>query len=521
MQKGKYITTTLPYANSKPHIGHAFEFIIADAIVRFFKFSGYGNEINSDVFFNIGLDEHGLKIQEAAEKQGISPQEYVDNLEEVWIDFLEQLQIRSYDSFYRTSDKEHGLKVQHFWKEALERGDIYKKKYKGKYCVGCESFKSNRELEEKSVFGVDPALDDPEVQSNKILICPDHPTTPLQEVEEENYFFKLSKYKNKLSVWAYKSVDFIEPKSKRAEFLKFIDSIEDISISRDSKKVKWGVPVPEDSTQTIYVWFDALLNYLFAVGYKSDIPAAFDVIWNDCDVIQICGPDNIKFQSVIFQGLLESAGIKHTDKLLVHGTILDSNGRKMSKTLGNVVDPIDQAGKYGISAVRYYALAGITTYGNSGWDESRLVELHNSHLSDDFGNLIARVSHLAGKILEENSNNPNIKLDYSYLDGDRFKAFFDIEVESIERRWEKYKVSEALQETNLLVKSLNKKINDDKPWSKGAEGWISILELHYALTKINDLYYPVFPHKSGKIRKSLKDCKKAIIFPKLELKQEV
>jgi methionyl-tRNA synthetase len=494
MEKNKYITTTLPYANSTPHIGHAFEFIIGDALARYFKLNG------CHVFFNIGLDEHGLKIQEAAEKEGITPQEYVDGLNGKWKEFIAKFQIFSHDNFYRTSDEDHAPRVQKFWNEALERGDIYKKEYSGTYCVGCESFKLDKDLVDGK--------------------CPDHPTTELQITKEENYFFRLSKYRNNLNSWAYKSTEFIEPTSKRAEFLNIIDSIEDISISRLKEVVSWGVPVPGDDEQTIYVWFDALLNYIFSAHYQSGNPSDFDTIWTDSEVIQICGPDNLKFQAVIFQGLLASAGIKKTDKLLVHGTILDADGRKMSKTVGNVVDPIDQLNKYGIDAVRYYALAGLRTYGNSSWDEKQLIELHNSHLADDFGNLVSRVGHLAGKLLKDFEDDPNVELDYSLIEDDKFCVFFNKHIEDVIRPlWESYRISEALDETNKLVKSLNKKFGDEEPWKKGREGWITVLEVHYAINKINELYFPVIPLKVGEIRKALRECVKSKVFPKIEQKQ--
>jgi len=524
MRNNKYITTTLPYANSSPHIGHAFEFIIADALVRYFRQSGSG------VFFNIGLDEHGLKIQRAATLSGVTPQTYVDKLYENWKAFLEIFEIDSYDNFYRTSDAKHVRQVQEYWQECLSDGDIYKKKYSGTYCVGCESFKTERELIDSPDGAHDTVFTHPEnahVDPQIVLrkVCPDHPTTKLQEVEEENYFYNLSKYRNKLSAWAYKSVEFIEPKSKRAEFLGFIDNIQDISISRESDKVSWGVPVPGDETQTVYVWFDALLNYIFAAGAVTSNPDGtedmdiFDRLWNDSDVIQICGPDNLKFQAVIFQGLLESGAFKHTDKLLVHGTILDKDGHKMSKSVGNVVDPVAQVMKYGLDAVRYYALAGLRTYGNSSWDEQRLVELYNSHLADDFGNLVARVTHLAGKILEEYSDDPSIELDYSYVD--TWVTLFNNNIDTaVKPLWKSYKVSEALEETNILVKRLNKKFGDEEPWKNGREGWITVLEIHYAISKINDLYYPVIPGKVDEVKTALRECKKAIIFPKLEIKNK-
>jgi methionyl-tRNA synthetase len=493
MDKSKYITTTLPYANSNPHIGHAFEFIIADALVRYFKLNGV------NTFFNLGLDEHGLKIQETAQKNGQTPKEYVDELLFVWSQFLDKLNIYSYDSFYRTSDEEHKKKVQEFWNSAVERGDIYKKKYSGTYCVGCESFKLDKDL-------IDGR-------------CSDHPTTELKSVEEENYFFRLSSYKENLKEWLNGNPEFLQPASKLAELANIIENIEDISISRLKSVVEWGVSVPGDDEQTIYVWFDALLNYIFAAGYYSEQDKKFETLWNNSDVVQICGPDNLKFQAVIFQGLLASAGIKKTDRLLVHGTINDAEGRKMSKTLGNVIDPIEQVDKYGVDAVRYYALAGLRTYGNSSWDEVQLVNTYNSHLADDFGNLVSRVGHLAGKFLKDFDDDPNIVLDYFYVESDKFCTLFNQQIDSvIKPLWDNYNISEALEETNKLVKSLNKKFGDEEPWKKGKEGWVTILEVHYALRKVCELYQPVFPGKISEALNSLDRCEKSVLFPKIELK---
>lgn len=496
MMKSKFITTTLPYSNGRGHLGHAFEFIIGDALSRYFRQNG------CDVFFNIGLDEHGLKIQQTAEKNGLSPKEYVDSLVSDWEVFLQQLDVDSWDNFYRTSDEDHKLKVQKFWTEAFDRGDIYKKEYSGTYCVGCESFKSDRELIDGK--------------------CPDHPTTELNEVEEENYFFRLSKYKDNLKEWADGAVDFIEPVSKRVEFLNIVENIQDISVSRLKKDVYWATDVPDDEEHTVYVWLCALLNYIFAAGHSSGFPSVFESLWNESEVIQICGPDNLKFQAVIFQCLLVSAGIKKTDKLLVHGTILDSDGKKMSKTLGNVVEPIDQLNKYGVDAVRYYALAGLRTYGNSSWDENQLISLHNSHLADDFGNLVSRVGHLAGKILEEFSDDPEIKFNYGCVAGHKFCVSFDKHIEDvIKPLWESYKISEALDETNKLVKSLNKKFGDEEPWRHGKDGWTTVLEVHYAINRVSELYRPVIPGKIDEVLSALRKCKKSNIFPKIEQKQIV
>jgi methionyl-tRNA synthetase len=284
----------------------------------------------------------------------------------VWLDFCDKFQIK-YDSFYKTSDKSHHDKVQIIWNRFVERGDIYKKYYSGTYCLGCESFKIEKDLVDGK--------------------CQDHPTTPLQLIEEENYFFKLTKYKETLLNWIDLNPDFLQPQYKIEELRNIINSSEDISISRLKENCPWGISVPNDSDQIIYVWFDALLNYIFAAGYLTE-----DFKWDR--VIQICGPDNLRFQALIFQSFLESEGIKKSDKLLVHGTILDKDGKKISKSIGNVIDPFDQLQKWGLDAVKYYSLAGLSTYSDSNWNEDELVRLFNNEICNYWGNLVARTLQL-------------------------------------------------------------------------------------------------------------------------------
>lgn len=484
--KIKFITTTLPYVG-QPHIGHCFEFILGDALSRYYK-AKLGEK---SVLFNVGLDEHGLKVQQAAEKSGHSPMAYLSDWIKVWIPFCEAFHIK-FDDFYRTSSPTHGENVQKFWKKAVERGDIYKKKYKGLYCVGCESFKVDADLE----YGK----------------CPDHSNLELQPTEEENYFFRLSKYKNDLLSWIKLNPEFLVPANKLTELTNIIEAIEDISVSRNKSVVSWAVPVPGDETQTIYVWQDALLNYVFSAGYDPECDAySLEEFNNDKwdGALQLCGPDNLRFQAVIFQGLLKSAGIKQTHRLLVHGTILDSNGKKMSKTVGNVIDPKDQKDKYGIDAVRYYALAGLNLCENSKWDESRLVEIYNSHLADDYGNLLARTLHLVDL--------KNINIDYDLRRIEHYSI--DEKIDAIRLLWEELRINEAIEKTNELVKEGNKKINDEKPWENDDnDSRYCLIELHYLLSEVSNLYYPVIPAKSEEAKKALQENKKVILFKKLEYK---
>jgi len=487
----KYITTTLPYANSVPHIGHAFEFIIGDAIARYYR----GKLGDANVHFNIGLDEHGKKIWDASFAAGKPVKQYLDELDYGWKIFCTTFDIQ-YNSFYRTSNKKHYALVERFWEDCKKKGFIYKKQYQGKYCVGCESFKLDKDLVDGK--------------------CEDHPGTEIQSIEEENYFFTLSKFRKELTEWFNVKAN-LKPANKKEELKNIIEDIQDISISRKREVVPWGIMVPGDSTQTIYVWFEALLNYILIIGYydeKSD----FKEYWKDS--VQIFGPDNLKFQGAIFQGLLSAAGVEHTGALLCHGTILDKEGKKMSKTVGNVIDPIDQFNKYGIDAVRYYALAGLRTYGNSGWDEEQLVNIYNAHLADNYGNLLTRVVHLINLKSEELQNNLE-KFDFdNYIVED--KKIFEAHFINIKNLWDEYDISEAIAMLNSTIREANLYITERQPWSKNAENPLGVLAtLYWILEEATLLYFPVIPNKANKALNSLYNFRKEIVFPKIELKQAV
>tara|TARA_R110000772_G_scaffold2410_2_gene8401 strand:- start:21944 stop:23308 length:1365 start_codon:yes stop_codon:yes gene_type:complete len=447
-----YITTTLPYANSVAHVGHALEFVQADFWKRYLPNS----------YLNIGLDEHGKKIEDKALSQGISPIELVNDLSDKWKSFCELFLI-NYDNFYRTSDKTHHNKVKEVWNKILDNNEIYLKDYEGYYCKNCEEFKT---------------------PSNNIDgFCSDHPTTKLEKVNETNYFFNLSKFKNLNS-------NIVFPINKRKELQNIIDNSIDISVSRES--VNWGVSVP-NSEQTIYVWFEALLNYIFS---NKD--------WDNTTNIQICGPDNLRFQGHFFQGILESLGLKQTDKLFVHGTILDKNGDKISKSVGNIIDPIEQVEKFGINAVRYYLLKGISTFGNSKWDEERIVSEFNSDISDNLGNLISRVTHLC------NLNNIVLSSNDSYTKKLSINISFIQEKFGIDND-----ISDYLSSISHILKDCNKYINDETPW-KLEDPTEVLSNLHYAITEITELYRPVFgDDKIDSVLSSIKEYKKENYFPKL------
>lgn len=470
MNKRYFITTTLPYANSTPHVGHCLEFVQADALARYLR------QENS-VDFNIGLDEHGLKIYQAAQALSQDTQSFVDGISVKWKDFCQLFQI-SYSNFYRTTDLEHHVKVQRYWLKLVKTGDLYKKDYAGKYCVGCEEFKTESVLE-----------------NNK---CPLHPTTDLQIIVEQNWFFKLSKYRNKILKYVEDNSSFLKPASKKNELLNLIRDAEDISVSRLSDNLPWGVKVPNDPTQTTYVWFEALLNYLFAAGVEN---------WNSDKVtkVQLCGPDNLKFQALIWQGILLANDNRFTDVLLVHGTILDANGNKMSKSVGNVIDPVEEVSKYGIDAVRYYILKGLNTYSNSNWNSSDLVEIYNTDLCNNFGNLLTRTLHL----IEQN----NVTLIEPLKE---FKTETDAKRDSSLHYWSKFEFSTAIEKTNELVTFGNKYINDEKPWSNPDKRDTVLSNLYYLLKQTAVLYSPVVPDKASQVLQALEDRKKVILFNRIK-----
>ncbi len=365
------------------------------------------------------------------------------------------------------------------WNNFVENGDIYKSVYKGRYCKGCESDKQDSDL----VNGK----------------CPDHPTTELELVEEENYFFNLTKYKDTLLSWIDSNPTFLEPANKLEELKNLIIGSRDISISRTKQNCPWGINVPNDDNQVIYCWFDAIWNYAFAAGYLTD-----NFKWDR--VINICGPDILRFHGVIFQSFLQAEGIKNSSKLLVHGTILDKDGVKISKSIGNVIDPIEQLQKYGVDAVRYYSLAGLNTYGNSSWNEDDLKALWNSQIVNDWGNLISRVLHLI-----------DIKLDgrIKTVGTQEFSNTISDYVKDITNLWDNFKVRDALLKTNELVKFGNKYINDVKPWSSENYSY-ELTNLYLLLTTVNEFYIPLFGvEKYQEVEEIIKAGKKEILYSRI------
>lgn len=415
MEKEKfYITTTLPYVNAEPHAGFAMEIIEADVLARFNR--GLGRE----VFFNTGTDEHGLKLYRKAQELGMDVQSYVDQQAENFKNLKETLNL-SYDNFIRTTDASHIASAQEFWKRCEANGDIYTKIYKVKYCVGCELEKTDSELVDGK--------------------CPLHPGVELEIIEEENHFFRFSKYQQALLDLYEKNPQFVLPKNRLKEIKNFVaGGLEDFSISRLKEKMPWGIEVPGSVDHVMYVWFDALVNYVSAIGWPTEMEK-FNSLW---PVVQLAGKDNLRQQSAMWQSMLMSAGIAPSKQIFINGFIT-VDGQKMSKSVGNVISPAEMVEKFGIDGTRYLLLSG----GNFGEDMDitweRLTEKYNADLANGLGNLVSRIVKLGSE--HEICFNGEIEINEDFS-----KLINTMEMgKCLEYIWEK-------------VREDNKFIEDNKPW---------------------------------------------------------
>ncbi|MFH1192521.1 MAG: methionine--tRNA ligase [bacterium] len=465
MKKTFYITTTLPYVNATPHLGHALEFIQADVIARYARLNG------KEVFFNIGTDEHGQKIYKTAQAEGLAPQEFCDKYAEIFKRLGKSLNI-SYTNFIRTNDEHHIASAQEFWRRCFQNGDIYKKEYKVKYCVGCELEKTDSELNNEK--------------------CPLHPNLEIEEIEEENYFFRFSKYQTALLDLYKKDDQFVLPKEKLNEIKSFVEGgLQDFSISRLREKMPWGVEVPNDAKHVIYVWFDALVNYISAIGWSDDMEK-FNKWW---PVFQIAGKDNLRQQSAMWQAMLMSAGITPSKQILIHGFI-SSDGQKMSKSLGNVVDPFEIMEKYGVDAFRYYLLAEIPTMKDGDFSYAKFEARYNGDLANGLGNLVSRTITMM-----LNANQREFESESTRIT-DRF---------NIAKYWTEYikkmdnfLLNEALAVANKLIKECDGIIAETKPWElikngeneKACEILFTVVE---AIRHIAWMLKPFMPDTADKI----------------------
>ncbi len=459
-----YITTTLPYTNAPLHIGHAFEYVRADVIARYKRLLGY------DVFFNTGSDEHGQKIYQKAKEEGKDVKAYTDANVELFKKQIERLNI-SYTNFIRTTDEHHIKSAQAFWKVCEANGDIYKKNYKTKYCVGCESEKTDSEL----VNGE----------------CPDHPGKPLEIIEEENYFFKYSKYQDKLIDLYNSNSNFVVPESRLNEVKAFVESgLKDFSISRLSEKMPWGVPVPNDEKHVMYVWFDALVNYISAIGWPNDMEK-FDSWW---PVLQFAGKDNLRAQSAMWQAMLMSAGLPHSRQIVIHGHIL-SNGQKMSKSIGNVANPLDIIDEYGTDALRYFLTRELSSVEDGDYTPERFKEAYNANLVNGLGNLVSRIMKMA----ETNLDSP-VQIPEPKSFDDEFTKALD-----------EFRFDNAMDFVWKRIGELDAKIQETQPFKVVKEDKEKAQEIIKSL--VVDLYWiarllnPFMPETSEKIKNLVKENK--------------
>ena len=423
-KKTFYITRAIDYPNGKPHVGHAYEFVVADAIARWHRLAG------EDVYFLCGTDEHGQKIEKTAKAAHKDPQKFVDEQVAFFKDLAKSLDV-SNDDFIRTSEVRHTKIVQELFEKLLKQGDIYKGHYEGLYCSGCEAFKTDKDLVDGK--------------------CPEHKRSP-ESVKEESYFFRLSKFQDWLINHIEAHPDFILPKNKREEILNHVrEGLKDISVSRTS--IEWGIPVLSDPKHTIYVWIDALPNYITALGYPA---GKFKKYW-PADV-HIVGKDITRFHTVIWPCILFALGIERPRSVHSHGFV-NLAGEKMSKSTGVKVDPADLVDKYGADALRYFFLREIPAGEDGNFSETALVERANGDLADGIGNLLNRVSTLVHKNFNGTIPKPTTFLT---VDNDLIaQANFANDVDVLMRKYEWHKAVERIWD---FVRYCNKYLSFTEPW---------------------------------------------------------
>ena len=432
MEKNKtfYITTPIYYPSAKLHIGHAYCTTIADAMARFKRLAGY------DVFFLTGSDEHGQKIQRKAEEEGVTPQQYVDKIVAGFQNLWERLHI-SHDDFLRTTQERHVKAVQEIFRRIYAKGDIYKGSYKGLYCTPCESYWLERQLDENGC-------------------CPDcH--RPVEEVAEEAYFFKISKYADKLLAYIEANPDFIQPVSRRNEMINFIkQGLEDLCISRTS--FDWGIPVPLDEKHVVYVWFDALSNYITALGYPNAEAENFKKFW-PAD-LHLVGKEIVRFHSIIWPCILMALDLPLPKQVYGHGWLI-VDGDKMSKSKGNVVDPNVLIDEFGPDAIRYFLLREINLGQDGNFSRDALIQRINADLANDLGNLLHRTLNMLGKFQDGIVLAPAGKsaIDESLIH-DALAT-----VKNYEASMEKMELSQTIKDVWAFIGRANKYIDETAPWS--------------------------------------------------------
>lgn len=473
-----FITTSIPYVNGEPHLGHAMEFVMADVLARAARLRG------DTVVFSTGTDEHGGKIAEKAAELNVAPQILTDQMSQKFRDLITALNVQP-DRFIRTTDKDHEHRSQLVWKALVN--DIYKNKYVGWYCTGDEEF-----------------FTDTVVKENR-GVCPDH-NRPYEKIEEENYFFRLSKYADKIKA-AITSGEFdVVPATRRNEILSLLDSgLEDISISRPKDKIDWGIPVPGDPKQVMYVWFEALLNYITVIGYPDH--ADFTQFWPAN--VQVIGKGILRFHAAIFPGILFALGLPLAKQLYVHGYVT-VDGKKMSKSLGNSVSPHDIISTYGADPFRYYFLRHVPSYDDGDFSWAAFTAAYNNELANELGNAVQRTAAMIEKYQGGIIGDvPGAEHDMGAYNEALAQCRFDRALDSV---WEQ-------------VRGLNQLIDTEKPWEIAKSGDEDHLREVLAgfvsdLLEIAELLAPFLPETSDKIKarfaQGLVEPGAAILFPRIE-----
>lgn len=484
MTKTFYITTTLPYVNAEPHVGFAMEIIRADVIARFKKLQGF------EVFFNTGTDEHGAKIYEKAVESDKTPQEYVDEWAQKFKGLIDLLQISPDVHFVRTTDENHIKSAQEFWKICDKNGFIYKKAYQIKYCVGCELEKTDSELENGK--------------------CPIHPNREIELRDEENYFFKFSTFQKQLLDLYKNSPNFVVPDFRFNEIKAFVErGLEDFSISRVKAKMPWGIAVPNDESQVMYVWFDALVNYISTLGWGTEpFDLAQDKIfennnfqkfWVNGTPTQYCGKDNLRMQSAMWQAMLMATGLPNSNQIVINGFFNGEGGVKMSKSLGNTVDPYEVVEKFGAEALRYFVCGEASMFEDSPVSMDLIKSVYNAKLANGLGNLTSRIMKMAEDNIEKLNEEKIEELEKKELP----KGFFEY--------LDKFEINNAVKMIWDEISEMDKFIQDNQPFkvvkTDKEVGQKMISELTVRLYTLAKMLSPILPAISAKIKELVKENK--------------